>query len=200
MRHLSFLFTSLSILLNSFEIVERRSIKAISNGEHVFVKTKASKSISTSQWIVFDNVALVYSFLEETKVLDRLRIDEMNKELSAEQADVDDRNSIFESRRRYFERQYSNKDKLYQALLGAGVPGKYKSLNKEPLLQLAIRSEFEIPGIDLLPTLRGLKYFDEEGNKKRNMFSDQKRPRRGYKELHADDNDASDGTEKGTQG
>ena len=87
-----------------------------------------------------------------------------------------------------------------QALLGAGVPGRYKSLNKEPLLQLAVRSEFAIPGVDLLPTLRGLKYFDEEGNKKTHMFSDQKRQRKGYKELYAGDGDDSDGTGNGTQG
>ena len=200
MRHFSILFTSLSIFLISFEIVERRSIKAMSNGNMGFVKTEASKAISTSQWILYDNLDLVCSHLDEKKVLDRLRIDELNKELSAEQAIVDDRNRIFESRRRYFECQYSNKSELLQALLDAGVPGRYRSLNKEPLLQLAVRSEFEIPSIDLLPPLRGLKFFDEEGNKKLHMFSDQKRQRKGYKELHACDGDDSDGIETGTQG
>ena len=200
MRQLFIFFTSLSILLISFETIDRRTIKAISNGDHVRFKTKASKAISSSQWIVTDNLDLVYSHFEEKKVFDRLRIEELNKELSTEQAIVDDRDSIFESRMRYFENQYSNKDKLLQALLGAGVPGRYKSLNKEPLLQLAVRSEFAIPGVDLLPTLRGLKYFDEEGNKKTHMFSDQKRQRKGYKELYAGDGDDSDGTENRTQG
>ena len=164
-----------------------------------------------------DNIDLVWSHLEEKKVSDRLRIEKLNKEVSLEQAIVDDREIIFESRRRYFENQYSNKSELLQALLGAAVPGKYRSMNKEPLLQFAVRSGFVIPGIDLLPTLRGLKYFDEEGNQKAHMFSDQKRRRKGYDELHAcdesdeeishnisQDNQDEDrdkqATEKGTQG
>ena len=102
MRQLFILFTSLSILLISFETIDRRTIKAISNGDHVRFKTKASKAISSSQWIVTDNLDLVYSHFEEKKVFDRLRIEELNKELSTEQAIVDDRDSIFESRMRYF--------------------------------------------------------------------------------------------------
>ena len=131
----------------------------------VLFKMYSSNQVE-SVWLTPDQVDFSFSHVQDDEIISRIRAEKRQAEISEEQNIVDARDAYFDKRMRFFER--FTKGPIKKMLIEAEVPGAFKSLNLQPLIRFAAKSNYKIEGHDADVPYAGkvLKYFNEDGSRK----------------------------------